>query len=136
MPSVGPELAPTKLTWFSFLPRVPGLVAPLAAVGWSSSSLRGARWGLMVVGTPVLLELLGGAGVPRASPGSHGVRRKREARGPIHPWTPGSPAAYFEGLSSLITPFLSQQTVSVMPVRPPLMLGTSRTHGPPSRSHL
>lgn len=73
MPSVGPELAPTKLAWFSFLPRVAGLVVPLGAVGWSSSSLRDARWGLLVAGTPVLLEFLGMAGVPWASPGSHGL---------------------------------------------------------------
>lgn len=69
MPNTSPELAPTKLAWFSFLPRVSGLVEPLAAVGWSRSSLCDARWGLPIAGTLVLLELLDVAGVPQASPG-------------------------------------------------------------------
>lgn len=86
MPNTSPELAPTKLSWFSFLPRVPGLVEPLAAVGWSRSSLCDACWGLPVAGTPVLLELLGVAGVVRASPGSHGlVIRQAVCREPHHP---------------------------------------------------
>lgn len=88
MPNRSPELALTKLAWFSVLPRVPGLVEPLAAVGWSRSSLCDAHWGLLVAGTPVLPELLAVAGVPRASRGSHGlVIWQTVCREPHHPPT-------------------------------------------------